>query len=328
MGRFNDFKVSFDGVVNDLEIISNSSISSFTFETVPERRDRIVHFNAFSLNSSAGFGRISIPITLMTYPFIVLLNDEEVTPKLLNINDSSRTCTYLSYSGTNSSIEIIYSEILHLYYDLLDKYNNLQGNFSVLNSTYAMLIENFTKLQSDFAALNSLYTSLQSDFQDLNTTCQSLLANFANLQSDLQNLNNTYNELLVGFGSLQANLTSLSDSYNSLLNSYNSLQSSFSVLNSAYNGLSSGYTLLQAQLQTLNDTYHTLFDNYTRLQEEFNSLNSSYYGSILGSSEQAQNVRNLMYIFAGMTAIFIITTIYLSKKAHTGLKFKARSLEE
>jgi hypothetical protein len=43
----------------------------------------------------------------------------------------------------------------------------------------------------------------------------------------------------------------------------------------------------------------------------------------LDYSEKVNNIQNLMYIFAATTAIFIITTIYLSRNAHTS---KAKSL--
>jgi hypothetical protein len=41
-----------------------------------------------------------------------------------------------------------------------------------------------------------------------------------------------------------------------------------------------------------------------------------------------QNIRNLTYILVALTAILIITTVYLSKRAHTNVTTKIRAIEE
>jgi parallel beta-helix repeat protein len=342
MGRFYDFNVIFNGKSSHVEIVSNSSILDFSFETVPERKDRIIRFNAICLNNSAGFSRISIPVYLMSYPFIVLLNNEEVTPNPLNITDGSRTCIYLPYPSNNCSIAIIYSEVLHLYNELLEKYAELQGNFSALNATYNGLVNSYNKLQTDFFALNSTFSSLQNNFQVLqtsfqilNTTFYSLLESYNSLLTDLNILNNTCNDLLNNYNILQEKMNSLNNTYTSLLNSYDNLQASFYILNSSYDSLLSGFTLIQGRFQTLNTTFYSLYGdynnllgNYSGLQKKLNDMNASYQEHLRDYSEQQQNFRSLMYIFAATTAIFIITTVYLSKKAHAGTRAKTRTIED
>jgi len=92
-----------------------------------------------------------------------------------------------------------------------------------------------------------------------------------------------------------------------------------------YNELLDRHARLQIDLYNLNSTYNDLLNNYSilsgnysQLQEDYHELNSSYQEHLLQYSKNLQNIRNLMYILAATTAIFIATTIYLSKYAHAG----------
>jgi parallel beta-helix repeat protein len=92
---------------------------------------------------------------------------------------------------------------------------------------------------------------------------------------------------------------------------------------------------LRMDLSSLNMTYHDLLStyyallyNYTQLQETYRALNSSYQGHLSDYSENVQNIRNLMYIFAAATAILLMTTVYLSKSAHAGSVTKSRMSRE
>jgi parallel beta-helix repeat protein len=91
-----------------------------------------------------------------------------------------------------------------------------------------------------------------------------------------------------------------------------------------YYDLLAKYNMTQTDLQNLNETYLSLLDNYTdflneysQLQQRYIALNSSYYAHLLDYDQNLENMRNLMYIFAAATAVLIVTTIYLSKRAHT-----------
>ena len=79
---------------------------------------------------------------------------------------------------------------------------------------------------------------------------------------------------------------------------------------------------LEIGLYNLNATYYALLDsygillgNYSQLQESYRELNDSYHEHLLDYSKSVHNIRSLMYIFATTTAIFLITIIYLSKRA-------------
>jgi parallel beta-helix repeat protein len=92
-----------------------------------------------------------------------------------------------------------------------------------------------------------------------------------------------------------------------------------------YNELLDKHAKLQIDLHNLNVTYYALLNNYSivlgnhsQLQESYRELNNSYQEHLSDYSQSVYNIQNLMYIFAATTAIFLITTIYLSKHAHAG----------
>jgi parallel beta-helix repeat protein len=80
---------------------------------------------------------------------------------------------------------------------------------------------------------------------------------------------------------------------------------------------------LQGDLQGLNssylgllNSYNTLLSNYSDLQRRYLDLNASYNDHLSEFNENLQNLRSLMYIFAGVSAVFIATTAYLSSRLH------------
>ena len=92
---------------------------------------------------------------------------------------------------------------------------------------------------------------------------------------------------------------------------YNELLDKYVKLNATFYDLLGNYSVLLG-------SYGILLDNYSQLQKSYLELNSSYQNLLVGYSENVCNIQNLMYIFAATTAIFIMTTIYLSKHAHAG----------
>jgi hypothetical protein len=68
--------------------------------------------------------------------------------------------------------------------------------------------------------------------------------------------------------------------------------------------------------------------NFTQLQEDYQLLNSSYQDHLRSYSENVSNVQNLTYVLAAVTAILIIVTTYLSKRAHGGGTLKIKRFEE
>ena len=245
MGMFNEFEAFWKGETYSVTIVSNSTISDFKFEVGEETGNKIISFNATGEKKSVGFSRVTSPIVLMKYPYIVRVDETEVTPNLVNISDQTSVCLYFIYSHENYTIKIISSEALYLYYELLNKYRELQEQLFDLNDTYYNLLNNYVKLQEG-----------------------------------IDNLNYTYYDLLYNYGQLQIYL--------------------FDLLNN----------------------YSILSVNYYGLLDGFNAVNASYQKHLADYSEQAQNIRSIMYIFAATTAILIITTVYLSKAVHASIKQK------
>lgn len=186
--------------------------------------------------------------------------------------------------------------------------------------------ETHTYLYFTCFAQNQAVTIIYSETQHL---YEELHATYLKMQADLNALNTTYNALLNNYLKLETRLSSLNLTYTALLNSYLSLQVDLQTVNATYYNLLNNYLKLQLDFQNLNVTsssllnsYSILLNNYSELLESFDELNASYNEHLSGYSGQAQNLQNLMYIFASATAIFLMATIYLSKRAHEGSETK------
>ena len=117
------------------------------------------------------------------------------------------------------------------------------------------------------------------------------------------------------------------------LNLYDALLEKFLRLNATYYELLNNYTArLQIDLDNLNTTYNvllgnytTLLSNYNQLQQSFLELNASYHQHLLDYNQSLQNLQSLTYIFAAVTAVFIVTTVYVSRQIHVR---KNKAIEE
>jgi parallel beta-helix repeat protein len=92
------------------------------------------------------------------------------------------------------------------------------------------------------------------------------------------------------------------DLYSDLLKKNADLQGELSGLNASYLWLLGNYT--------------TFLDGYEQLLQDYQALNASYYQHITAYQESLQNFRNLTFMFEALTAVFIVTTVYLSKRLH------------
>lgn len=107
--------------------------------------------------------------------------------------------------------------------------------------------------------------------------------------------------------------------YEELLDDYAKLKTSLLDLNSTYQSMLTNYT---AGYQTLLSKFNALLENFTRLHNDLLSLDSSLRQSLSNQSESAQNSRNLAYVFAALTAAFLVTTVYLSSRLYAAKKPK------
>lgn len=93
--------------------------------------------------------------------------------------------------------------------------------------------------------------------------------------------------------------------YSDLLDENSRLRRDLDSLNATYLGILEGFT--------------DFLNKYSQLQQDYLGLNESYYEHLTAYQEDLQNFRNLTYMFAASTAIFIVTTVYLSRRLHTNL---------
>jgi len=132
-----------------------------------------------------------------------------------------------------------------------------------------------------------------------------------------------YSELLDLYYQLLANYLELLNKHDDLLNGYSNLNESHYKLIDEYLNLGERMLALNIsnsglleQFQVLNETLYNLLEDYNKLLEDYNKLQNEFDYANLSYQTLAQNFKELLYIFASMTTIFIITTVYLSKKAH------------
>ncbi|MBS7616464.1 right-handed parallel beta-helix repeat-containing protein [Candidatus Bathyarchaeota archaeon] len=125
-----------------------------------------------------------------------------------------------------------------------------------------------------------------------------------------------YSELLDLYYQLVAEYLNLINKFDNLNGSYSNLLKEYLILNETLIALNVGNDVIREQLYALNETLHALNEtlcdllkSYNELQVEFGETNSAY-------KEQKQNLESLMYMFAAVTAVLIVMTIYLSKKVH------------
>jgi parallel beta-helix repeat protein len=299
MGSFSAFNVTFRGRAYDVSTVSNSTTSGMTLEIGMETGNRILSFNVAGENGTNGFCRITLPTDVMTYPYIVLVDGVPVIPSLVRVLNEESAFVYFTYSNFNSTVRIISSEALHLYEELQNDYVALQTNFHSLNSTYYGLLTNYTTLLNYYVVVLNNYTRLQNNFQTLNQSYQ-----------QLSGLNSTYNALLNDYIALQSDFDGLNITYYDILNDYFTLQMSFHDLNLTNDYLLYGYSALQMNFNSLNSTYYGLLRDYDQLI-------ASYQGHLLDDSGQIQNIRSMMYVVAALVGVFLVTIVYLSKRAHT-----------
>jgi parallel beta-helix repeat protein len=118
--------------------------------------------------------------------------------------------------------------------------------------------------------------------------------------------------------------------YFTWVNSYETISVISSEAMHLYDELLSNYTGLLSDLYNLSATNSALLANYTallnsllNLQDRYSALNASYNAHLSDYSRNVENLRNLMYIFAATTAIFLVAIAYLSKRATTSIKKRA-----
>ena len=166
MGTFSNFEVARNGKTHCVFMSCNSTISDFRFEILRETGSKILGFDVSGEDGSVGFCRITIPIELMNYSYIVLVDGEEITSTLLNISNNVHAYLYFTYVHSNHTIRIISSRLLYFYNELISEHVKLKIDFHSVNSTLLEVLDNYSALLSEYSQLLEKYSTLNASYQE------------------------------------------------------------------------------------------------------------------------------------------------------------------
>ena len=203
MGKFSDFSVAWKDKTHHVTTICNSTISNLEFEIGKETGNKIISFHVTGEDGTVGFCRVMIPTQLMNYSYIVLVDEEEIIPTLLDVSNKTHVYLYFVYAHSNHTVAIISSKTLYLYNEILDKYAKLQADFYDLDSTYHGFLVNYTNLLESYGILNASYLQHLLDHAKLQENYDTLLNNYSQLLRSFTTLNASYLQHLLDYAKLQ-----------------------------------------------------------------------------------------------------------------------------
>jgi len=203
MGKFSDFSVTWKDKTHHITTICNSTISNLEFEIGRETGNKIISFQVTGKDGTIGFCRVMIPTELMNYSYIVLIDEEEIIPALLDVSNKTHVYLYFVYTHSNHTVAIISSKTLYLYNEILDKYVKLQADFNDLNSAYHGFLVNYTHLLENYGILNASYLQHLLDYAKLQENYDTLLNNYSQLLGSFTTLNASYLQHLLDYAKLQ-----------------------------------------------------------------------------------------------------------------------------
>lgn len=282
MGTFTSLNILYEHEIYHIHTISNSTVSHLQFD----KTAKMLKFNVTTTNNTIGFCRITIPKVLVDWPYIIMIDHEQINATILPTSNCTHTFLYFTYNHTIREVKITSKT----YYELSKKYYTL--------------LENYTELLADYYSLNKTHWQLNQTQWQLNQTFwESFQMNLTT--ENLASLNQTYQETL-------ANYTKLQNEHNSLLEKHN-------LLNQTYQQTLTNYTELLTKHDSLNQTYQELIANNTKLQNDYNSIQTNYNALLeqyktlntthnKTESEYANTRTTLSYVSIVATAITVITS--------------------
>lgn len=319
MGMVSDLNVVYERETYRVSVVCNSTVSEFGFDVAA----MMLGFNVMGANDTVGFCRVMIPKVLVNWPYVVLVDGEQINSTVLPVSNYTHTFLYFTYVLSGHEVRIISKP----YYQLLERYNDILAEYQKLNLTYYQLLDSHDELQASFELLNVTYHGLLAQYHSLNSTYYELLDNYTRLDADFNQLqdgysilNATYYELVGNYSQLEDNYSALNLTYYELVDNCTELQSNYDSLNISYNILLGQYDSLNSSYNTLNSTYNKLVGSFNELESkyeaatnELSSLNATYIELKLeqeATKRELNNFRNLMYVFLATTVGAVVLFSY------------------
>jgi parallel beta-helix repeat protein len=107
----NPFSIFWDNEAFPASLVSNSTVSAFTFD----QTDKKIVFDVTGPANSTGHFNISIPASLLGDPWIVRLDGSDVTQKVAITQSQTLTTIYLSYNHSSHTVQIIGTHVIPEY---------------------------------------------------------------------------------------------------------------------------------------------------------------------------------------------------------------------
>lgn len=105
IGTFSQFKIQWEGQNYTLTTICNSTITNFTFQTIPQNT---ISFNVTGPTGTTGFCKIVIPHALFGDNYTILIDGSPpTTEKELPSSNSTHTYVYFTYTLTTHEVVIV-----------------------------------------------------------------------------------------------------------------------------------------------------------------------------------------------------------------------------
>lgn len=191
MGPFSEFSVAFKGETYGVTVISNSTVSDFSFGIGTETGNGLLDFKSAGANGTIGFCRIMIPTALIDYPFTVLDREGELVASLLGVSNETNAYLYFTYNLDDQRITVISSKALQLYNELVEEYNKLQLTLDNLNASFQTLLTDYSmRLETEIRILNATYQDLSESLNALLEIENNYPAMSSSLSENVQNIRN------------------------------------------------------------------------------------------------------------------------------------------
>jgi|GEM_PF-3970459 uncharacterized coiled-coil protein SlyX len=167
-----------------------------------------------------------------------------------------------------------------------------------------------TRLLYFFTISDSLGNTNSTDKRELDIPSDPLIAENQRLRDELYALNASYQKLQSDYGNLRAQFDSLLANVSSLTEMIASQNRTIASLNESLEASSRMIASLQERVSSLTATLEAA----NRTIATQNTQISQLQGSVSSLQTELNTTRTLMYVLAGTTVVFLVTTAYFARR--------------